>query len=356
MHGKTILIAAGGTGGHVFPGLAIAHEFEKHGYTVQWLGTEDGMESRLVPINSIKLLFFPVYGFRGKSFLTKLLSPYRVAVSIYKAWKILRDVKPALVVGMGGFVAGPSCFAAYLSGIPVAIHEQNAIPGTTNKILSHFARLTFSAFPVDLKGAQVIGNPVRETLENLEKNTRDINVPGEKLRVLVVGGSRGARALNTMLPAALVDAGVREQIVIRHQCGTGREQETESAYAGTQLEVEVLPFIDDMDQAMAWADVMVCRAGALTVSEISVVGLPAVLIPYPYAIDNHQTANAQFLASAGAAYVVQESEFDSGMLTKVLEHVINDRHLIIDMSNKASKAAKRGAAKQFVDQCTELIK
>lgn len=349
---KRILIAAGGTGGHVFPGLAIASEFEKRGYDVQWLGTKLGLESRLVPIHGIKLHFFNVEGVRGRGLKEMLMAPFKVLFSILEAWRQLRKINPDLVIGMGGFVAGPVGFAAYLQRRPLAIHEQNAVPGSTNKLLSNISNANMSAFPVSLKNVEVIGNPVRESLEQLKK---EYDFDKAVLNILIVGGSRGARALNTALAPALIAAGVVRRINVRHQCGAKRENETIEAYKDSNINVDIAPFIDDMDEAMAWADIMICRAGALTVSEISVVGIPSILVPYPYAISDHQTKNAEYLQQLGAAEIVQESEFESGKLVSVIKSVLSDASRLKDMSNAAYSAAKKNAAEKFVSRCEELL-
>lgn len=354
MKNKTILIAAGGTGGHVFPGIAIAHEFERRGYSIEWLGTKKGLESRLVPVNGIKLSFFPAHGIRGRGVLPVLLAPFRLANSVFKAWRLLGRIQPSLVVGMGGFVSGPVGAAAVLKSIPLVIHEQNAVPGSTNRVLARLAKKVFTAFPVSLSKAKVIGNPVRDSLEELHQFERHI-ADKNKINVLVLGGSRGARVLNTLLPKALVVAELSEQVCIRHQCGQGREKEARDAYGAENLDVDILSFIDDMDEMMKWADIMICRAGALTVSEIAVVGLPSILIPYPYAIDDHQTANAQYLEQAGAAIIVQEYEFDSGKLVDVMKKIFSDRGELLIMAESAKLAAKLGATKILVDDCEGLI-
>lgn len=349
---KRILIAAGGTGGHVFPGLAIAAKFEARGYEVQWLGTKAGMESRLVPVHGIKLNFFKVDGVRGKGRLTLLLSPFKIFVSVIEAWRQVQKINPDLVVGMGGFVAGPVGFVAFLQRRPLVIHEQNAVPGTTNKLLSKIATVNMSAFPVALKDVEVVGNPIRESLERISKT---YNYDKSELNILVVGGSRGAQALNVHIPKALVAANVISKVKVRHQCGAKKEDETLHAYEGTNIDVEVKPFIDDMDAAMSWADVMICRAGALTVSEISIAGIPSILIPYPYAIGDHQTENARYLADLGAAEIVQETEFESGKLVAAIKSVISNRQKLKQMSAAALSAAKRHATEKFVDRCEGLI-
>lgn len=349
---KRVLIAAGGTGGHVFPGLAIASEFNKRACEVQWLGTKVGLESRLVPVHGIKLHFFNVQGVRGRGLIALLMAPFKIFLSVLEAWRQLRKIDPDLVIGMGGFVAGPVGFAAYLQRRPLAIHEQNAVPGTTNTLLSYLSSANMSAFPVPLKNVEVIGNPVRESLENVQKKY-DFSKP--VLNILVLGGSRGARALNTHLASALVASGVVGRVKVRHQCGAKRESETSDAYQGSSIDVDITPFIDDMDEAMAWADLMICRAGALTVSEIAVVGIPAILVPYPYAISDHQTKNAEYLQQLGAAEIVQESEFESGKFALTIKSVVSNTERLSEMSAAAYAAAKTDAAKKFVTRCEALF-
>ncbi len=349
---KTVLIAAGGTGGHVFPGIAVARVLQRRGYQVEWLGTETGLESRLVPVAGIHLNFFPVQGIRGKGALALLLAPFRVLRSVLAARSVVARLKPALVIGMGGFVSGPAGLAAWLKGVPLIIHEQNAVPGTSNKLLSRIAKRVLCGFPVLLERAEVIGNPVRESLESLERHVAVENAP---LHVLVVGGSRGAKALNIHVPKALADAGLAGKVRVRHQCGSGRADEASSAYEGTHIDVEVSEFIDDMDQAMSWADIMVCRAGALTVSEVAAVGLPSILVPFPYAIDDHQTSNARYLADAGAAVIVQEKDFEEGRLVTALRSVMTNRQKMQHMAEAAHAAGKRGVAEHFANICEDVM-
>lgn len=349
---KSVLIAAGGTGGHVFPGLAVAQEFATRGWTVNWLGTEAGLESRLVKEHGISIHFMPVSGVRGKNIKTLVLAPFRVLVSIFKAFKVIREVNASLIIGMGGFVSGPAGVAAKLGGRRLVVHEQNAIPGTTNKLLARISDLTLSAFPVQLKNAQSIGNPLRSSLDKIRVEQSSYDEP---LRVLVMGGSRGARALNTLLASAIKASGLSSDLDIFHQSGAGRLDEARESYRTAGIVAEIDEFIYDVDKKLAWADVIVCRAGALTVSEISAVGLASILIPYPYAIDDHQTANAMYLVDGGAAKIVQESEFDSGKLSETIRALFSDRELIKSMSEKAYDLGRRGVAGVFVDRCEELV-
>lgn len=352
MPNKTVLIAAGGTGGHVFPGLAVAQELQSRGYSVEWIGTKEGLESRVVPVNGIKLSFFPVYGIRGRGLWPVLMAPFNILRSIWCATRIVRKIKPVLVIGLGGFVAGPVGVAAVLSRVFLVIHEQNAVAGTSNRLLSKIAHRVLVAFPIGLKNAQVIGNPLRASLESVEKHAVLSDGP---IRLLVVGGSRGAKALNTRLPSALVDAGVADRIAIRHQCGEGRLAEAQAAYEKCGVNAEIIEFIEDIDAMMAWADFIVCRAGALTVSEIASVGLPSILIPFPYAIDDHQTANAEYLEKAGAAVIVQERDFDQGKLSDSLRDILTQPDKIQAMAKKTKASASLGSTNRFVDICEALL-
>lgn len=351
MTSKAILIATGGTGGHIFPGLAVASEFKSRGYQVHWLGTRQGMEATLVPAANIPLHFFPVTGIRGKGILALFIAPFNILKAVYVALKKIKEIKPRCVVGLGGFVAGPAGFASKLLGLPLVIHEQNAIAGTTNRLLAKIANKVLCAFPDTLKNAEVIGNPVRTSIESMEKRFEN---SGEKIHVLVMGGSRGARALNLNVAKAVAEADIANQVVIRHQCGAGRIDEAIAAYKKEGIDAEVIPFIDDMEQALLWADFLICRAGALTVSEVAAAGIASVMVPYPYAIDDHQTANAQYLEDMGATEIVQESEFESGKLVDALTRILSSRATIQSMSCNAKQAGRRGVAKTFVDICESI--
>jgi len=352
MTNKTILIATGGTGGHIFPGLAVAAEFKKRGYRVFWLGTKNGMEATLVGETDIPIHYFPVSGIRGKGLLALLKSPVNIVRSLYFAVKYIKELNPNCVIGLGGFVSGPAGLASRLLRKPLVIHEQNALAGTTNRMLAKIASKVLCAFPCNLKKATVIGNPVREELESIEKNYAASKT---RVNVLILGGSRGARALNQYVAKAIADAKVSHHIKIKHQCGAGRVEEAITAYKDENVQAEVVPFISDMAQAFEWADFMICRAGALTVSEVASVGLASVMIPYPYAIDDHQTANAKYLEAFGATEIVQETEFSSDKLQTVLSRILGDKKQIVDMSLNAKKAGRHGVAKNFVDICEGVL-
>ncbi|MFL0801749.1 MAG: undecaprenyldiphospho-muramoylpentapeptide beta-N-acetylglucosaminyltransferase [Agarilytica sp.] len=345
---------AGGTGGHIFPGLALAKEMVSRGYRVAWLGTESGMESTLVPKENIEIHYIPVKGVRGKGLRSLLMAPWNILSSITSAARIIREVKPSVVVGLGGFVAGPGGVAAKLKGRALVIHEQNAIAGSTNKLLAKVADKVLTAFPAVLNRGECIGNPIRKEIERIIEPALRIKGRESRIRLLVVGGSRGALAVNELLPDAMALIENSEQLDIWHQAGAGKNEATKARYEAAGVTARVDAFIDDMAEAFIWADVVVCRAGALTVSELAAVGLGSILIPFPYAIDDHQTANAKYLASQGAAYLRQQSELTSEKLAELLKSFIFDRTKLLDMACKARALAKPQAVKIFADYCEEV--
>ncbi len=354
MGAKTVLVMAGGTGGHVFPGLAIAHEFSKRGFDIEWLGTEAGIESTLVPQNGIHLHCIPVRGIRGKSIKTLLLAPFNIIGAVVSAMKVIRRVRPSIVIGLGGYVSAPGGVAARIKGIPLVIHEQNALSGTTNKLLSKIANKVFVAFPCGLSNGFYVGNPVRKSIETLESPDKRMIGKKGKINLLILGGSRGALAINELVPAALNEID-RDVYSVWHQTGEGKDAATIAAYGADLKDVKIEAFIDDMAAAFAWADLVICRSGALTVSEISAAGVASILIPFPYAIDDHQTENAKFLADAGAAIVKQQSDLDVSALVKLFNQLFSDRDELLSMAMKARAKAKFGAAVTVVDRCEELL-
>ncbi|MFL0810587.1 MAG: undecaprenyldiphospho-muramoylpentapeptide beta-N-acetylglucosaminyltransferase [Agarilytica sp.] len=351
---KRILIMAGGTGGHIFPGLALAKELIGRGHNVKWLGTKAGMESDLVPKHDIDIHFIPVRGVRGKGVKGLLKAPWNIIASVITAAREIRIIDPQVVVGLGGFVAGPGGFAAKLKNIPLVIHEQNAIPGTTNKLLSKIATRVLTAFPCNLPNSLCIGNPVRKEIESISAPEVRLSQRTGATNVLVVGGSRGALAVNELLPPAIkkiVNAG---ELNIWHQTGAGKDSAVIEQYEACSVSARVEPFIDDMAEALAWADIVICRAGALTVSELAAAGLGSVLVPFPFAIDDHQTHNALYLSSLGAAILKQQKDLTPDILAEILEDFIFDRDVLIEMANKARVLAKPEAARIFADYCEEV--
>ncbi len=349
----TALIMAGGTGGHVFPALALAQELSNQGHTVEWLGTARGIESRLVPAAGYPLHTLAIGGLRGHGLSTKLAAPWRVARAVWQAAKVIVKVKPQVVVGLGGFAAGPGGIAARLLRKPLVIHEQNAIAGTTNKILARVANKTLVAFPNALANSQCIGNPVREAIEAVPTPAARFADRTAPLRLLVLGGSLGAVAINKVVPAALRAMPEELRPQVRHQTGEKHITDTLAFYREAKVNADVIAFIDDMAEALGWADLIVCRAGALTVAELAAVGVASVLVPFPFAIDDHQTANARFLEGAGAAIVKQQHELTDDVLRQLLTALLADRTKLLAMAEAARTLAVPRSARIFAEICLE---
>ena len=312
---KRIVIMAGGTGGHVFPALAVAESLMEKGWQVSWLGTHKGLESRVVPENGIEIDWLSVAGLRGKGLTAKISAVFMMFKACIQAMKILRKRKPDVVLGMGGFVAGPGGLMAKLLGLPLIVHEQNRVPGTTNRLLAHLADQVLEAFPGSFSEkvkAKCTGNPLRkEFLTSLKKGSqRTVN----EVRILIFGGSQGAQILNETVPEAIAEfqsSGMAAQSVyIKHQTGAAMLSQVESRYKALDIKAETSAFIDDMVAAYQWADLVICRAGAMTVSEVAAIGVPAIFIPLPNAIDDHQRANARYLTDAGAGLLLMQSELN----------------------------------------------
>ena len=354
---KPILITAGGTGGHVFPGLAVARALQAQGIPVVWMGTKKGLEARVIPEAGIDMVYLSVNGLRGKSILTLIGAPIQLVKALFQSINIMRKVKPAAVLGMGGFVAGPGGLVASMMGIPVVIHEQNAIPGLTNKLLSSVSKRILEGFPGTFKGkknAQGIGNPVRQDIANLEHPVYRLGDRWGHVHVLIIGGSLGAQALNEVVPMALAELPLDKRPVVRHQAGKNKDVSTSKLYEKLDVDAEVTPFVEDMAEAYAWADLVICRSGALTVAEISAVGVASIMVPYPYAVDDHQTANAQYLAQAGATKLVPQDELTKESLSVMLEALCADRNTLIEMGFKAYELAKPHATNEVAAICAEL--
>ena len=350
----TALIMAGGTGGHVYPALALAGALTKRGHKVHWLGTARGIESKLVPAANYTLHELDIGGVRGHGWNTKLRAPARIGKAILQAAKVIRNIEPQVVIGLGGFAAGPGGVAAKLLGKPLVIHEQNARAGTTNKLLARVASRVLTAYPNALPDAQCIGNPVRREIELLPVPAERFANRSGAARLLVLGGSLGAAAINAVVPGALAQMTVELRPCVRHQTGDKHLAQTQENYRMAQVDAQVLPFIDDMAEALAWADLVVCRAGALTVAELAAAGVGAILVPFPHAIDDHQTANAQFLANAGAGIIKQQSELTEHHLAALLTNLSMDRGRLLAMAEAARSLAVTQSAERFADICLEL--
>lgn len=348
-----ILIAAGGTGGHVFPALAVAKVLQRRGHSVVWMGAPNSFEARVVPTHGITIEFVRVTGLRGKGLLKMLTAPLLLCRAVFEAISILRRQRPQLVLGMGGFASGPGGLAAWLTRRPLLIHEQNAAPGLTNRLLARIANVVLEAFPHTFAGARTVGNPVRAGFAELPA-PRQRYAEHESLapRLLVLGGSQGARALNEMVPAALalLPTDVRPQV--RHQAGRTLDV-AQAAYARHGVAAEVLPFIDDMPSAYAWADLVVCRAGASTIAELAAAGCAALLIPFPHAVDDHQTRNGQYLVDAGAALMVAEAALTPDTLADLLRGLFAHRRDLVTMASAARAAAWVAADERIADLCLE---
>ncbi|MBK1641850.1 undecaprenyldiphospho-muramoylpentapeptide beta-N-acetylglucosaminyltransferase [Chromatium okenii] len=384
----TIGIMAGGTGGHVFPALAVAEVLRQHGVEVFWIGTRSGMEARLVAEHGFELEWIDIAGVRGKGWATRLRLPFTLAGAVWQAQSILRRRRPALVLGMGGFVAGPGGLAARMLGIPLVIHEQNGIPGLTNRWLARLATQVFEAFPNSFppaRGAITVGNPVRQAILELKPPfgkgglggfdaTSPISPippcppfpkggeekpPLEKgglggFNLLILGGSLGAQALNEIVPAALAALPEAQRPQVRHQAGERTLQLAQAAYQTAGVSAEITPFINDMAAAYDWADLVICRAGALTIAELAAAGVASVLVPYPFAVDDHQVGNARYLADAGAARLVLQRDLSASSLSALLTELFADRSTLSAMSARARQLAQPEATARIAAACLTI--
>lgn len=349
-----VMIMAGGTGGHVFPALAVANELRDRGIEVVWMGTRHGLEAKLVPEQGFDIEWISIAGLRGKKIGRLLSAPFMLMLAAWQSMRVIMRQKPRLVLGMGGFVSGPGGFVARLMGKPLCIHEQNAYAGLTNRILSRIASRVMEAFPGSFpKRSDVIltGNPVRQEIASLDEPEVRMQGRSGALRLLVLGGSLGARALNEVVPQAMALLPTEQRPVVKHQVGVRNYESAHSYYQECGMEAELLPFIDDMSEAYAWADLVLCRAGALTISELTAAGIAALLVPYPYAVDDHQTLNARFLVNAGAAVLIPQSELSPQRLVELLKGFIDGRNLLLDYAKAARALARPDATRDVVDIC-----
>ncbi|MBT2773990.1 undecaprenyldiphospho-muramoylpentapeptide beta-N-acetylglucosaminyltransferase [Halomonas sp. ISL-60] len=353
---RRVLIMAGGTGGHVFPALSLAKALQAEQVDVEWLGSPRGIENRLVPEAGIKLHTIAVSGLRGNGLTGWLKAPLNLSRAILQARAVIRDFKPHVVVGLGGFASGPGGVAAWLASVPLVVHEQNAVAGLTNRVLSRLAKRTYAAFPEAFGArADVIGNPVRDDIAALGNSPRDEETLSSRpLRLLVVGGSLGAVALNERLAPALAALPIEQCPQVRHQAGKERDAATAENYQQHGVSAEVSPFIDDMAAAYEWADLVVCRSGALTVAELAAAAKPALLVPFPFAVDDHQRANAQVLVKAGAAQCVIQSELTVERLSEYLNQLLVPTTLAL-MASKARQAAHLDATERLVEGCLAMM-
>ena len=348
---KPILVMAGGTGGHVFPALAVAEALRERGEQIVWLGTRTGIEARVVPAANIAIEWLNVQGLRGKGIASLLLAPFRLLRACWQALRILRRTQPKAVLGMGGFVSGPGGLMAWLLRIPLFLHEQNAIVGLTNRILSRFATAVYVAFPQaaeTLKQAECIGNPVRTGFTRLQQPAQRLQARLDApMQLLVVGGSLGAAALNRIVPQAIACLDREKRPRVWHQCGEKHLSTCQQNYAEARVEADVVAFIDDMPAAYGWADLVVCRAGALTIAELSAAGVASLLIPFPYAVDNHQYYNALYLQQLDAAQVLGESELSAESLALKLQFFQQNRARLVQMAENARAGFQADAGERL---------
>lgn len=345
MKQKRLMVMAGGTGGHVFPGLAVAHRLMEQGWQVRWLGTADRMEAQLVPKHGIEIDFIQISGLRGKGVVALLSAPFRIVRAISQAKKIMRAYQPDAVLGMGGYVSGPGGVAAWLCGIPVILHEQNGVAGLTNRWLAKIAKRVLQAFPGAFKHAEVVGNPVREDVLAIAAPQQRLAGREGPIRILVVGGSQGARILNQTLPKAAAKLG--DKATFWHQVGKGSQETVENLYREQGMtEHKITEFIDDMAQAYGWADLIICRSGALTVSEVAAAGLPAVFVPFMHK-DRQQYWNAKPLEQVGAAIIIEQPDFNVDNLVDVINKL--DRETLLTMAIKARETAIPDATEKVAD-------
>ena len=358
MSARPILIMAGGTGGHVFPALALARLLRQGSHAVLWLGTRRGLEARVVPAEHIPIEWLSVGGLRGKGTLTLLAAPFRLVLALGQALRVVWRHRPLAVVGLGGFVSGPGGLAAWLLRRPLLIHEQNAVAGFTNRVLAHLAREVLEAFPGSFGPAvraRTIGNPVREDIIALAEPGERFAARGGPIRVLVIGGSQGAARLNAVVPQALAQLRPAAPLDVWHQAGARGLEDAQRAYAESAVPARVDAFIEDMAGAYGWADLVICRSGALTVSELAAAGLGAILVPFPAAVDDHQSANARYLVSAGAAVLIADRELTAERLARELRGLVAARAPLLAMAERARALARPRATQELAAACLGLL-
>jgi len=356
---RPVLIMAGGTGGHVFPALALARRLREASQAVIWLGTERGLESRIIPAEGIPIERLSIGGLRGKGPLAWLAAPFRLARALVQALAVMRRHQPSVVVGLGGFVTGPGGVAAWLTRRPLLIHEQNAIAGFTNRCLAHLAREVLEAFPGSFGRdvhAKVIGNPVRRDISAVPPPAERFAHRRGPIRILVIGGSQGAARLNAVVPFALKRLSGVLPFDVRHQSGERWLEAGRASYAQAGVRADVRPFIEDMSEAYAWADLVICRSGALTVSELAAAGVGAVLVPFPAAVDDHQAFNAEYLVREGAAVLVRDRALTAERLASELGRLCVGRGKLLAMAERARLLARPRATEELAASCLEFAR
>ncbi|URL01533.1 undecaprenyldiphospho-muramoylpentapeptide beta-N-acetylglucosaminyltransferase [Avibacterium sp. 20-126] len=347
---KRLLVMAGGTGGHVFPAIAVAQYLQQQGWQICWLGTQDRMEAQLVPKHGIPIKFIQISGLRGKGIKALLAAPFKIVRAIFQAKKIIQDYQPNAVLGMGGYVSGPGGVAAKLCAVPIVLHEQNAVAGLTNSWLAKIATRVLQAFPHTFPNTEVVGNPVRQSLFAMPSPAERFAARSGKLNVLVVGGSQGARVLNLTLPKVVEALG--DKLTVRHQVGANMSEKITALYP-PGADVQVTDFIDDMAEAYGWADIVICRSGALTVCELAAVGTPAIFVPFQHK-DRQQYLNAKYLADVGAAKIIEQKDLSAEALIEMLNQF--DRSQLLTMAEKAKAMATPQSAQQVAEVIMAVAK
>jgi UDP-N-acetylglucosamine--N-acetylmuramyl-(pentapeptide) pyrophosphoryl-undecaprenol N-acetylglucosamine transferase len=352
MNAKCALVMAGGTGGHIFPGLAVAEALREAGWRVHWLGAPDSMESELVPPRGFAFESVAFGGVRGKGFKTLAVLPFMLLRAFWQSWQVVRRVKPDVVLGLGGYITFPGGMMASLYGKPVVLHEQNSVAGMANKVLAQVADRVFTAFPGVFKQGLWVGNPLRRAFTEQAAPAERFAGRTGPLRVLVVGGSLGAKALNDTVPQALALLPLAERPLVVHQSGAKQIDAVRANYQAAQVQAELTPFIDDTATAFAQADVVICRAGASTVTELAAVGVAAVLVPFPFAVDDHQTTNAKFLVAQGGGWLMPQTDMSAQSLAELLAGMTRER--LLACAEKAHEQKKTNATREVVMACEEL--
>ena len=350
---QTVLIMAGGTGGHIFPALAVAEKMRQRGWRVVWLGNPDGMEARLVPQHGFEMVWVKFAALRGKGLLRKLLLPLNLLKGFWQAQKAIRQVQPNVVLGMGGYITFPGGMMAALLGKPLVVHEQNSVAGLANRVLAGVADRIVTGFPDVLKKGVWVGNPVRPEITKIAPPAERFAERAGALRVLIIGGSLGAQVLNEMVPQAMALLAADEQPQIVHQAGEKHIEALKANYAAVGVQAHCVSFIEDMAGAYEWADLVICRSGALTVAELAAVGVASILVPFPHAVDDHQTGNAKFLVNVGGAFLLPQTELTPETLALIRNY---SRGQLLEMAEKARSLAKPDATEEVANICAESAK
>ncbi|WP_150427156.1 undecaprenyldiphospho-muramoylpentapeptide beta-N-acetylglucosaminyltransferase [Dechloromonas sp. CZR5] len=350
---KTILVMAGGTGGHIFPALAVAHKMRDAGWRVVWLGNPEGMEAKLVPQHGFEMVWVKFSALRGKGILRKLLLPLNLLRGFWQGLKAIRQVRPNVVLGMGGYITFPGGMMAALTGVPLVLHEQNSVAGLANRVLAGVADRIVTGFPNVLKKGEWVGNPVRPEITKIAAPAERFSERSGALRILIIGGSLGAQALNELVPKGMALLGEAEQPQIVHQAGEKHIDTLKANYAAVGVQAHCVSFIEDMAGAYEWADLVICRAGALTIAELAAAGVASILVPFPHAVDDHQTGNARFLVGVGGAFLLPQTELTAESIALIRNY---SRGQLLEMAEKARSMAKPDATEAVAQLCTDIAK